>query len=98
MRSGTLQHHVYDTVDVKQGTAGDLNFSIKLARSLSRAIPLPTLQNGPICATLSPMKLSELAALTAACIDESSGDVEISGAAGLDDARDGDVSFLANPR
>ena len=44
------------------------------------------------------MKLSELAALTAARIDESSSDVEISGAAGLDDARGGDVSFLANPR
>ena len=44
------------------------------------------------------MRLSELAALTAARIDESSSDVEISGAAGLDDARGGDVSFLANPR
>jgi UDP-3-O-[3-hydroxymyristoyl] glucosamine N-acyltransferase len=44
------------------------------------------------------MKLSELAALTSARIDGSSNDVEISGAAGLDDARGGDVSFLANPR
>ena len=44
------------------------------------------------------MKLSELAALTAARIDENASDVEISGAAGLDDARGGDVSFLANPR
>ncbi|HYU98356.1 MAG TPA: LpxD N-terminal domain-containing protein, partial [Pyrinomonadaceae bacterium] len=44
------------------------------------------------------MKLSELAALTSARIDESSSDVEISGAAGLDDARAGDISFLANPR
>jgi UDP-3-O-[3-hydroxymyristoyl] glucosamine N-acyltransferase len=44
------------------------------------------------------MKLSELAALTAASIDEDSGDIEIAGAAGLDDAKRGDVTFLANPR
>lgn len=44
------------------------------------------------------MKLSELAALTAASVDESSGDIEIAGAAGLDDAQSGDVTFLANPR
>jgi UDP-3-O-[3-hydroxymyristoyl] glucosamine N-acyltransferase len=44
------------------------------------------------------MKLSELAALTGARVDESAADVDISGAAGLDDARRGDVSFLANPR
>ena len=48
------------------------------------------------------MKLSELAALTAARVDETSADIEtdieIRGAAGLDDARAGDVSFLANPR
>jgi len=44
------------------------------------------------------MKLSELAALTAARLDENSPDVEITGAAGLDDARPGDISFLANPR
>ncbi|MGH9872054.1 MAG: UDP-3-O-(3-hydroxymyristoyl)glucosamine N-acyltransferase [Pyrinomonadaceae bacterium] len=44
------------------------------------------------------MKLSELAALTAARVDDGSGDPEITGAAGLDDARTGDVSFLANPR
>lgn len=44
------------------------------------------------------MKLSELAALTAARVDENSDDVEIAGAAGLDDARAGDVTFLANPR
>jgi UDP-3-O-[3-hydroxymyristoyl] glucosamine N-acyltransferase len=44
------------------------------------------------------MKLSELAALTAASIDENSGDLEIAGAAGLDDAKPGDVTFLANPR
>ena len=44
------------------------------------------------------MKLSELAALTAAHVDENSPDLEITGAAGLDDARPGDISFLANPR
>ena len=44
------------------------------------------------------MKLSELAALTAARVDGNSGDLNITGAAGLDDARPGDVSFLANPR
>lgn len=44
------------------------------------------------------MKLSELAALTAASIDEKFGNVEIAGAAGLDDAGPGDVTFLANPR
>jgi UDP-3-O-[3-hydroxymyristoyl] glucosamine N-acyltransferase len=44
------------------------------------------------------MKLSELAALTAARLDDTAADVEITGAAGLDDARAGDISFLANPR
>ena len=44
------------------------------------------------------MKLSELAALTAASVDENSGDIEIAGAAGLDDAKPGEVTFLANPR
>jgi UDP-3-O-[3-hydroxymyristoyl] glucosamine N-acyltransferase len=44
------------------------------------------------------MKLSELAALTAAQTDKASTDVEITGAAGLDDAGAGDVTFLANPR
>jgi UDP-3-O-[3-hydroxymyristoyl] glucosamine N-acyltransferase len=44
------------------------------------------------------MKLSELAALTAASVDGHSGDLEIAGAAGLDDAQPGDVTFLANPR
>lgn len=44
------------------------------------------------------MKLSELAALTSAIVDENSGDIEITGAAGLDDAGSGEVSFLANPR
>src|SRR5919107_1705408 len=43
------------------------------------------------------MKLSELASLTGAQI-EGDGDLEITGAAGLDDATSGHVTFLANPR
>jgi UDP-3-O-[3-hydroxymyristoyl] glucosamine N-acyltransferase len=43
------------------------------------------------------MKLSELAALTSAHV-EGNGDTEIVGAAGLDEARAGQVTFLANPR
>ena len=43
------------------------------------------------------MKLSELASLTGATV-EGSGDLEIISAAGLDDANQGDVTFLANPR
>ena len=42
------------------------------------------------------MKLSELATKTGAVIEGS--DVEITGAAGLDEAREGHVTFLANPR
>src|SRR5882762_9202005 len=44
------------------------------------------------------MKLSELARLTGANVDGGFNDVEITGAAGLDDAGPTDVSFLANPR
>ena len=44
------------------------------------------------------MKLSELASLTGATIDGGVNDIEITGAAGLDDAGPSDVSFLANPR
>jgi len=44
------------------------------------------------------MKLSELASLTSARAEGDSSDIEISGAAGLDDASPGQVSFLANPR
>lgn len=43
------------------------------------------------------MKLSELATLTGARI-EGDPEIEIEGAAGLDDARPGHVTFLANPR
>jgi UDP-3-O-[3-hydroxymyristoyl] glucosamine N-acyltransferase len=44
------------------------------------------------------MKLSELATLTGARIDGGTDEIEIFGAAGLDDARQGQVTFLANPR
>jgi UDP-3-O-[3-hydroxymyristoyl] glucosamine N-acyltransferase len=43
------------------------------------------------------MKLSELAALTGAELEGNSVDTEITGAAGLDDATTGHVTFLANP-
>jgi UDP-3-O-[3-hydroxymyristoyl] glucosamine N-acyltransferase len=44
------------------------------------------------------MKLSELARLTGARVEEKFGDIEVTGAAGLDDAEPGHVTFLANPR
>ena len=44
------------------------------------------------------MKLSELALLTAARVEGDSSDIEITGAAGLDDAGLGQITFLANPR
>ena len=44
------------------------------------------------------MKLSELAALTGARLEATDNDIEITGAAGLDEAGEGDVTFLANPR
>ena len=44
------------------------------------------------------MKLSELANLTGARIEGEMQDIEIHGAAGLDNATDGHVTFLANPR
>ncbi|HEX7957868.1 MAG TPA: UDP-3-O-(3-hydroxymyristoyl)glucosamine N-acyltransferase [Pyrinomonadaceae bacterium] len=44
------------------------------------------------------MKLSELARLTGARVEEKFGDVEVTGAAGLDEAEPGHVTFLANPR
>jgi UDP-3-O-[3-hydroxymyristoyl] glucosamine N-acyltransferase len=43
------------------------------------------------------MKLSELASLTGATV-EGPGELEITSAAGLDDAGEGEVTFLANPR
>ncbi|HKZ78289.1 MAG TPA: UDP-3-O-(3-hydroxymyristoyl)glucosamine N-acyltransferase [Pyrinomonadaceae bacterium] len=44
------------------------------------------------------MKISELAAATGARIEGNLAEVEIHGAAGLDEASPGQVSFLANPR
>lgn len=44
------------------------------------------------------MKLSELAELTKARSESSDGDIEIIGAAGLDQAEPGQVTFLSNPR
>src|SRR5919112_6104413 len=44
------------------------------------------------------MKLSELARLTGARVEEKVNDIDINGAAGLDDAGPGHVTFLANPR
>jgi UDP-3-O-[3-hydroxymyristoyl] glucosamine N-acyltransferase len=44
------------------------------------------------------MKLSELAQLTGARIDGQDSDIDIHGAAGLDEAGEGHVTFLANPR
>ena len=44
------------------------------------------------------MKLSELARLTGARVEERFNGVEVNGAAGLDEAEAGHVTFLANPR
>jgi UDP-3-O-[3-hydroxymyristoyl] glucosamine N-acyltransferase len=44
------------------------------------------------------MKLSDLAAKTGAQFQSSDGDIEITGAAGLDQAEPGQVTFLSNPR
>ena len=44
------------------------------------------------------MKLFELALLTAARVEGVPPDIEITGAAGLDDAGPGQITFLANPR
>src|SRR5215207_5238225 len=44
------------------------------------------------------MKLSELAKLTGARVEGITDDVEITGAGGLDEATEGYVTFLANPR
>ena len=47
---------------------------------------------------LAPMKLSELAAKTGARCETSDADIEIVGAAGLEQAGPGQVTFLSNPR
>jgi UDP-3-O-[3-hydroxymyristoyl] glucosamine N-acyltransferase len=44
------------------------------------------------------MKLSELAELTRSAIENGSDDLEIAGAAGLDIAGPGEITFLANPK
>ncbi len=44
------------------------------------------------------MRLSELARLTGASVESTGEDIEIDGAAGLDEAEAGQVAFLANPR
>jgi UDP-3-O-[3-hydroxymyristoyl] glucosamine N-acyltransferase len=44
------------------------------------------------------MKLSELAQLTDARVEGQNDDIDIHGAAGLDEASEGQVTFLANPR
>src|SRR5687767_4491643 len=44
------------------------------------------------------MKLSELAAATGASLEGNGAGIDISGAAGLDEAKPGQVTFLANPR
>jgi len=44
------------------------------------------------------MKLSELAKATGATCDASDADIEVTGAAGLDQAQPGHVTFLSNPR
>jgi UDP-3-O-[3-hydroxymyristoyl] glucosamine N-acyltransferase len=44
------------------------------------------------------MKLSELAQLTGARVEGTNNDIEITDAAGLDEAGEGHVTFLANPR
>ena len=44
------------------------------------------------------MKLTELAKLTGARVEGTNDDLEIVGAAGLDEANEGHVTFLANPR
>ncbi|HJP95022.1 MAG TPA: UDP-3-O-(3-hydroxymyristoyl)glucosamine N-acyltransferase [Pyrinomonadaceae bacterium] len=44
------------------------------------------------------MKLSELARLTGARVEGATDEIEITGAAGLDEASEGHITFLANPR
>src|SRR5215213_10418873 len=44
------------------------------------------------------MKLAELATQTGAQLEQGDGEMEISGAAGLDEAGAGHVTFLSNPR
>ena len=50
------------------------------------------------CDKLTAMKLSELAAQTGARCNSVDADLEIEGAAGLDRAQPGQVTFLSNSR
>lgn len=50
------------------------------------------------CDKLTRMKLSELAAQTGARSEPTDGEIEITGAAGLEQAQRGEVTFLSNPR
>ena len=54
--------------------------------------------SGPTGSKLTDMKLSELAAQTGVRCAPSDADIEIEGAAGLDQAGLGQVTFLSNPR
>src|SRR5689334_8861621 len=47
---------------------------------------------------MAGMKLSELAEMTGARLEGATGDLEIVGAAGLDEASEGHITFLSNPR
>ena len=51
-----------------------------------------------ICDKLPFMKLAELTARTGARLENGDGEMEITGAAGLDEAAPGQVTFLSNPR
>ncbi len=57
-----------------------------------------TCENHQACATLSPMKLIDLAAQTGAECALSDGDIEINAVACLDEAQPGDITFLSNPK
>src|SRR5437763_84879 len=55
-------------------------------------------RSSPTYAKLTSMKLFDLATQTGADCALSDGDIEITGAAGLDDAQPGEVTFLSNPK
>jgi UDP-3-O-[3-hydroxymyristoyl] glucosamine N-acyltransferase len=57
-----------------------------------------TCANSQLCAKLRAMKLFDLATQTGAECDITDGDTEITAAAGLDEAEEGHVTFLSNPK
>jgi UDP-3-O-[3-hydroxymyristoyl] glucosamine N-acyltransferase len=57
-----------------------------------------TCEHSASCATLSRMKLTELAEATGARLEGIDTDAEVYGAAGLNEATEGQVTFLSNPR